>query len=138
VNAEKFFFARTFFATFANDRVTPPMHAQRWKNDYGRLPTFPKKSENARRALAKTSWCDGSLREVTTCGSASIYTILYTIITNKPTQPKHQLGLAKQVSSKGTLHGTLKKPISNVTANSGMSSQHMHCHFNSFVTPLVD
>jgi len=43
------------FATFANDRITPPTHAQRWKNDYGRLPTFPKNSENARRALAKTS-----------------------------------------------------------------------------------
>ena len=49
------------FATFVNDRVTSPTHAQQWKNDYGRLPTFSKKSENARRALAKTSWCDGSL-----------------------------------------------------------------------------
>jgi len=51
------------FATFANDRVTPPTHAERWKNDYGRLATFPKKSENARRALAKTSWCDGSFMQ---------------------------------------------------------------------------
>jgi len=59
----KKFFSSERFATFANDRVTSPTHAQRWKNDYGRLPTFPKKSENARRALAKTSWCDGSLTQ---------------------------------------------------------------------------
>jgi len=38
----KNFFSPERFATFGNDRVTSPMHAQRWKNDYGRLPTFPK------------------------------------------------------------------------------------------------
>ena len=61
------------FPTFANDRVR---HAQRWKNDYGRLPTFPKKSENARRAPAKTSWCDGSFRVWVKCAAVGIPTII--------------------------------------------------------------
>ena len=52
------------FATFVNDRVTSPTHAQRWKNDYRRFPTFPPKWENARRVLAKMSWCDGTLRSM--------------------------------------------------------------------------
>jgi len=41
------------FVTFARDRVTSPTHAERWKNDYERIPTLPRNSENARRALAK-------------------------------------------------------------------------------------
>jgi len=65
------------FATFANDRVTSPTHAQRWKNDYGHLPTFTKKSENDRRALAKTSWCDGFLRECKPGGGGIFQTRVY-------------------------------------------------------------
>jgi len=62
VHAEKFFFALTFY--YVRQRpCNAPTHAQRSKNDYGCLPTFPKKLENARHALAKTSWCDGSLSQ---------------------------------------------------------------------------
>ena len=41
MHAEKFFFA----GTFCYVRQRPPnatTHAKQWKNDYGRLPTFPK------------------------------------------------------------------------------------------------
>ena len=60
MHAQKIFFAR--FATFANNHVTTQTHAQRFQNDYGHSTVFPKKSENAKCVLAKTSWCDSSLK----------------------------------------------------------------------------